>query len=48
MAALGLAAEMRKTKPDLVETIIGEWLVANAYLPVPHVLDEESVVEGSA
>ncbi|AZO28535.1 MULTISPECIES: hypothetical protein [Mesorhizobium] len=44
----GLAAEMDKTKLDLVETIVGEWLVANAYLPVPHQLDAESAVDGNA
>jgi len=43
-----LAAEMGKAKPDLVETIVGEWLMANAYLPVPRQLDEESTVEGNA
>ena len=43
-----LAAEMGKAKSDLVETIVGEWLVANAYLPVPRALDEESAVEGNA
>lgn len=43
-----LAAEMGEAKPDLVETILGEWLVANAYLPVPRQLDEESTVEGNA
>lgn len=44
----GLAAEMGKGKLDLVETILDDWLVANAYLPVPHALDEESATEGSA
>ncbi|TPI27691.1 hypothetical protein FJ970_31195 (plasmid) [Mesorhizobium sp. B2-1-8] len=44
----GLAAEMGKAKLDLVDTIIAEWLVANAYLPVPHQLDEESTVDGNA
>jgi hypothetical protein len=39
---------MGSAKPDLVETIVGDWLVANAYLPVPHALDEESTVEGNA
>lgn len=46
-ALTSLAAEMGTPKPDLVETIVGDWLVANAYLPVPHALDEESDVEGS-
>lgn len=44
----GLAAEMGKGKQDLIETILDDWLVANAYLPVSHALDEESSVEGSA
>ncbi|TGP50875.1 hypothetical protein EN873_23755 [bacterium M00.F.Ca.ET.230.01.1.1] len=44
----GLAAEMGKPKPELVETIVGEWLVSNAYLPVPRQLNEESTVEGNA
>lgn len=44
----GLAAEMGKAKPDLVETIVDEWLVANAYLPAPRQLDEETTVEGNA
>lgn len=47
-ALTSLASEMGTAKPDLVETIVSEWLVANSYLPVPHVLDEESDVEGSA
>ena len=46
-ALTSLAAEMGTAKPDLVETIIGEWLVANAYLPVPHALTEESDVEAA-
>ncbi|AZO71270.1 MAG: hypothetical protein E5V92_04555 [Mesorhizobium sp.] len=44
----GLAAEMGKIKPELVAGIVGEWLMANAYLPVPHALDQESAVEGNA
>lgn len=46
-ALTNLAAEMGTAKPDLLETIVGEWLVANAYLPVPHAVDEESTVDGS-
>lgn len=46
-ALTSLAAEMGEAKPDLVDTIVGEWLVANAYLPVPHQLDEESAVDGN-
>jgi hypothetical protein len=42
-----LAAEMGKAKSDLVEAIVDEWLVANAYLPVPHKLDD-TIVEGNA
>ncbi|WP_296746318.1 hypothetical protein [Mesorhizobium sp.] len=47
-ALSSLAAEIGKAKPDLVKTIVGEWLVANAYLPVPYALDEESAVEGNS
>ena len=46
-ALTSLAAEMGTSKPDLLETIVGEWLVANAYLPVPHAVDEESTVDGN-
>ncbi|WP_306462627.1 MULTISPECIES: hypothetical protein [unclassified Mesorhizobium] len=44
----GLAAEMGLSKSELVRTIVGEWLMANAYLPVPYALDDESAVEGNA
>ncbi|TPN86654.1 hypothetical protein FJ987_04520 [Mesorhizobium sp. CU2] len=47
-ALTSLAAEIGTAKPELVETIVGEWLVTNSYMPVPHALDEESDVEGSA
>lgn len=47
-ALTSLAAEMRTAKPDLLENIVGGWLAANAYLPVPHELDEDGTVEGSA
>ncbi|MUT27330.1 MULTISPECIES: hypothetical protein [Mesorhizobium] len=47
-ALAGLAAEMGLSKSELVRTIVGEWLMANAYLPVPYALDEESSVEGNA
>lgn len=30
-----IAVEMDMSKFDLVKTIIGDWLIANAYLPVP-------------
>ncbi|TPI58648.1 hypothetical protein FJ417_18675 [Mesorhizobium sp. B3-1-7] len=43
-----LAAEMGLSKAELVRTIVGDWLVANAYLPVPYALDEESSVDGNA
>lgn len=44
----GLSAEMGISKPDLIKTIIREWLVANAYLPVPYALDEDGSVDGTA
>ncbi|MFK0688824.1 hypothetical protein ACFX5Q_11530 [Mesorhizobium sp. IMUNJ 23033] len=44
----GLAAEMGASKSDLIKTIVGDWLVTNAYLPVPYALDEESSVDGNA
>ncbi|MDX8492506.1 hypothetical protein RFN29_13045 [Mesorhizobium sp. VK22B] len=44
----GLAAEMGHSKAELVRTIVGDWLVANAYLPVPYALDEESAADGNA
>lgn len=43
----GLADEMGISKPDLINTIIGDWLVANAYLPVAF-LDEETGTAGTA
>lgn len=43
-----LAEEMGLTRADLIRTIVGDWLVANAYLPVPQALDEDSTVEGNA
>ncbi|CAN7697784.1 hypothetical protein LJR234_005908 [Mesorhizobium amorphae] len=47
-ALKGLAAEMARPKLDLIETILNEWLVTNAYLPVPYALDEENPAEGNA
>jgi len=47
-ALTSVAAEIGTAKADLVEAIVGDWLVANAYLPVPHALDEESDVKGTA
>ena len=44
----GLANEMGLSKTELVRTIIDDWLTANAYLPVPYALDEESSAEGNA
>ncbi|RUU01746.1 hypothetical protein EOD23_20925 [Mesorhizobium sp. USDA-HM6] len=43
-----IASEMDIPKGDLVARIVREWLEANAYLPVPHVLDDESATEGNA
>ncbi|RWK85288.1 MAG: hypothetical protein EOR52_27660 [Mesorhizobium sp.] len=43
-----VAEEMRLTSADLIRAIVSDWLVANAYLPVPHALDEDSTVEGNA
>lgn len=42
-----LAAEMGVSKVDLINRVVGEWLVANAYLPVS-TLVEESETAGSA
>ncbi|TPN28436.1 hypothetical protein FKO01_21805 [Mesorhizobium sp. B2-3-3] len=44
----GLAAEVGKAKLDLVETILDDWLVASAYLPVSYGLDKETGTEGNA
>lgn len=43
-----VAEEMGLTRAELIRTIVGDWLVANAYLPVPQALDEDSTVEGNA
>ena len=43
-----IAVEMEMSKCDLVKTIIGDWLIANAYLPVPYALDDDSATDGSA
>lgn len=43
-----IAVEMEMSKRDLVKTIIGDWLIANAYLPVPYALDDDSATDGSA
>ncbi|TPL64676.1 hypothetical protein [Mesorhizobium sp. B2-4-1] len=47
-ALASIATEMGIPKGDLVARIIREWLETNAYLPVPHALDEESATEGNA
>lgn len=44
----GVAEEMGLTTADLIRTIVSDWLVANAYLPVPYALDDDSTVEGNA
>ncbi|WP_027164118.1 hypothetical protein [Mesorhizobium sp. WSM1293] len=38
----GIAAEMEVSKSDLIKTIVSDWLIANAYLPVPLELDEDN------
>ncbi|MER9603425.1 hypothetical protein [Mesorhizobium sp. M0243] len=43
-----IAVELGLAKSDLIKTVIGDWLIANAYLPVPRLFDEESETEGSA
>lgn len=47
-ALVTVASEMEVPKSDLVGRIVREWLEANAYLPVPHALDEERATEGNA
>ncbi|ADV13005.1 hypothetical protein [Mesorhizobium ciceri] len=47
-ALSGISAEMEISKADLIGTIIADWLVANAYLPVLYAIDDESVVDGNA
>lgn len=47
-ALTSIASELAIPKGDLVARIVREWLETNAYLPVPYVLDEESVTDGSA
>ncbi|CAN7649027.1 hypothetical protein [Mesorhizobium sp. LjNodule214] len=44
----GLAAEIGVSKSDLIKSIVDDWLVANAYLPAPYALDEETSVNGTA
>ncbi|RWD29871.1 MAG: hypothetical protein EOS34_27405 [Mesorhizobium sp.] len=43
-----LAVEMNVSKSELIKTVVSDWLIANAYLRVPHALDEESETRGSA
>ncbi len=47
-ALASIATEMGIAKDDLLARIVREWLETNAYLPVPHTLDEGSATEGSA
>ena len=42
-----IAVEMGLTKSDLIKIVIGDWLIANAYVPVPRLFDEECETEGS-
>lgn len=47
-ALASIANEMKIPITDLVARIVREWLETNAYLPVPHPLDEEGDTLGSA
>ncbi|MER8639310.1 hypothetical protein [Mesorhizobium sp. M1365] len=42
-----IAAEMKTSRPDLIQIILRESLETNAYLPV-RTIDEESETDGSA
>ncbi|RNJ42435.1 MULTISPECIES: CopG family transcriptional regulator [Mesorhizobium] len=42
----GLAAEMDVSKAELIRTIVTEWLIANAYLPV-FTIDEGCTTDGN-
>jgi len=42
----GLAAEMDVSKAELIRTIVTEWLIANAYLPV-FTIDEGCTTAGN-
>lgn len=42
-----IAAEMKIGRSDLIQIVLREWLVTNAYLPV-RMIDEESETDGSA
>ncbi|WP_342216759.1 ribbon-helix-helix protein, CopG family [Mesorhizobium sp. 131-3-5] len=42
----GLAAEMGVSKAELIRTVVTEWLIANAYLPV-FTIDEGSTTVGN-
>lgn len=44
----GLSGEMEVSRSELIKTIVGDWLIANAYLPVPMALDEDSETQGRA
>ena len=42
-----IASEMEIPKGDLVSRIVREWLETDAYLQIPHVLDDESATESN-
>jgi len=46
-AVYALAADLKKTKQDLLRIVIREWLEHGGYLPVP-MLDEDDEVDGNA
>lgn len=45
-----MSDEIRPSRPDYTTHRAGDWLVANANLPVPygHALDEDAEIEGRA
>ena len=45
---LSIAYEMRISQSELIKVIIGEWLVAHAYVPVPVRPDEDRETDGRA
>ncbi|RUX92044.1 MULTISPECIES: hypothetical protein [unclassified Mesorhizobium] len=42
-----IAAEMKMSRPDLIATILRDWLETNAYLPV-HEFDDDTTTDGRA
>ncbi|TPL49253.1 hypothetical protein FJ937_17395 [Mesorhizobium sp. B2-4-4] len=42
-----IAAEMKVSRSDLIQTVLREWLETNSYLPVRQI-DEDSETDGSA